>query len=185
MRLKQYIYESLDPSLYKNKYGYGPFTFFAIYLWGALLYMTEHYLPNTKSYDESQAEEFAIETLKHIKSGNKLEIEKEMDWWSDGAPIDNGRILLTRQLFDKWISKAEKQISKPLIIKRYSKNMKQIDKNRWMSFTIGTESYSHQGPEHIYELQKGAKVIYADGIADKDEIIIRSDELLKYGKRIN
>lgn len=190
MRLVEYINESkenykLDSKYYKNKYGYDKYSYLAVLLWGNLMYMTYDYLKSGKCPDFDDFEREINATLKRVKGhppGSDVVME-ELEWYCEGAG-KGGIKHLTKNLYDTWMHNAETKLKKPIKIGRASdKGMNNIKPNSWISFTVkDPKTYGENVNE--YYLDKGAKVIFADGIADHGEIIINSNELKKYGTEI-
>ena len=165
----------LFESLYANKWGYSKIQFAAIRLWGGVLYLDYDSLP----LGQGNLDQFSVEVndyLSALKSNDEDAIVEFEEWCQEGAK-KGGKSLLTKQVFDSILHSAERTIDKEIVI--FKSGKKNHTSDRWISTTLAKGRYSDLGDEQQYTLPVGTKVIFADGIADEDEVIIHTSKLPK------
>lgn len=145
-----------------------------IMAWGHVLYISFHSVPNTiqKIVSVDQTKQVFREYF------NEAEADEDMqDWMSDAPPTMNkGYAVYDKdRLSDMMTGMANKtKIKTPLLVYRTGEDFP----SGWNSYTINKDNdmygeFKKQG----YELPIGYPVIFADDIADKDEVILNlSDE---------
>lgn len=163
----------LIESNYKN--GYSKIQYAMIRLWGGILYLEYDNLPSGSGNLKAISEDID-DYLDALEQHDEDLIEELEEWFQEGA-YKNDKACLTKTLYDEIMHSAEREIDSELIV--YKSGNKTGDSDRWKSFTTDKDGYSHLGNQTTYILPKGTKVIYADGIADKNEIIIHSKNLPK------
>ena len=159
----------------KNKWGYDKFQWFMIRQWGSILYMDyEGLKPGPVNMKE--LEKHIDDYIEIVKSGDTDEAYEFDDWVQEGMR-SNGKPLLTKTAFDKIMVSAERKIPKPITV--YKSGKKTHSGDRWISTTLQKDAprYSDYGDTETFELPKGTPVIFADGIADGDEVIINTKNL--------
>lgn len=169
---KNFLAES---SNFSNKFGYDSNQFTMIKLWGALLYLGYDNLPGGPGY-LNELKPHLLKYLQALEDEDDDEREELNDWFDEGAKM-NGKALLTKNLVDKVFHSCEKEIDEELIV--YKSGEKTHKDDRWISTSTKKGQYKSYGPEVEYKLPIGTKVIFADGIADKNEVIINTSELPK------
>lgn len=184
-KIDKYLTEKVSSGYFKNKYGYDKYTYFAILLWGATMYIDYDNMPSG-SGNMKELEEAVNEFLVHLKNNNgdinASEVAEMIEWFCEGAPLTDGSYVLSKKLYDKLMINGQTKLNHELnVIKRSSDKITKIKPNRWMSFTMSDLSKNAWHGDHTleYTLPKGTKVIFADSIADDYEVIINSNEILK------
>lgn len=151
-----------------------------IMAWGHVLYLSFHDVPNKiqKIVSEQQTRDTFLEYYQEAGDDEDLQ-----DWMADMPPTMNkGYAIYDKDRLSKMLSDiANKTKTKePLTVYRVSS--KEYDPG-WNSYTTNkklTDDYSgwkqpldgHDNKVEKYELPVGYPVIWADGIADKDEVIL-------------
>jgi hypothetical protein len=156
-----------------------------IMAWGDAMYLSYHNLPQHISKKVS-----LIETKKQFELyySNSEDDEDLQDWMSDSPPtMNNGVALYDKQLLDTLFSNIanKTRLKKELTVYRVSTsdtpdigwNSYSIKKNHFG--VINTNMY-----EYVFILPKGFPVIFADGLADNDEVILKLEksDIEKYQK---
>jgi len=164
----QLINENLNIENLQNLYL--PWEMGLIKAWGGLLYLSFHDLDENIQKKVSE-----ITTKKELENYflHSDDDEDLVDWFSDIPPTMNGGYALYDK---KWLKSALLNISEktklvePLIVYRFSKT----EKDGWNSYTTDENiDYSYfTRSKFSYRLPIGYPVIFADGIADNNEVII-------------
>jgi hypothetical protein len=151
-----------------------------IMAWGHVLYLAFHEVPDSiqKIVSIDQTKKSFLEYFKEAEDDEDMQ-----DWLSDAPPTMNkGLALYDKSRLSKMLSDIanKTKLTKPL--KVYRVTSKDFGPG-WASYTVNidrTEEYSdwkqplgwHDNKVESYELPIGYPVIFADGIADKDEVIL-------------
>ena len=152
--------------------------------WGGVLYLGYHILPVNLNnlVDFDRFKNIMVEYFKNSDSDEDMQ-----DWMSDVPPtLDKGKYsLFDKNRIDKVFTEiANKTLTADeLIIYRTSDN----HMSGWNSYTLRNDnSYTYKNSLTIaYKLPKGFPVIFADGIADNDEVIVKSVEKYIQKQQIN
>ena len=139
--------------------------------WGGVLYLAYHTLPAklTNLVDFTRFKNIMAEYFKNSDSDEDMQ-----DWLSDIPPtLDRGKwSLFDKARVDSVFTQIANKTLTPgeLIIYRTSDN----HRAGWNSYTLRNDaSYSYKNRLTLaYKLPPGFPVIFADGIADKDEVIV-------------
>ena len=140
--------------------------------WGQLLYLSYHNIPDTisKIVGEKTTKEIFAEYYEQADSDEDLQ-----DWMSDEPPtMNNGFALFDKNRLSQMMATIanKTKLEEPLIAYRYDDTNYE---NGWNSYTTDINTAIYAGKERTmatYILPVGYPVIFADGIADKDEVII-------------
>jgi hypothetical protein len=170
LRFKQYLQEDSAP---ENKWGYNLLQWGCIKLWGGVLYLDYPHLPRGPG-NLSFVENAFRDLARDVKEGNDEEVDDFNEWAQEGMKTKGNKAPnLTKELYDKIMRTAERETTKPLTLHREGK----IFDNGWTSTSLTSRKagVGDSGTEqHTFEIPVGTKVIFADGIADKDEVIVDS-----------
>lgn len=168
---------------WEKQFGYSKIQWFFIKQWGRILYLGYRGLPSGPITPSGKLIEYVNEYIDILK-GKKSEMD-EMEfeeWVQEGMSVDK-KILLTKETLDSIFHSCEVPLKEELTVYKTGKTKFPENNPRWISVTTREDyDYSWTGdPKNrsTYVLPKGTKVIYADGIADDNEIIIHSEELKK------
>lgn len=169
----QFIKEQLEINKLQNKYE--DWEKGLIKAWGGVLYLGYHNLPNTLNnlVDYNRFKQTMLEYFKESDDNEDMQ-----DWMSDTPPtLDKGKY----SLFDKnRIDKAFTEIANKTIITEELTIYRTSDNYlpEWNSYTLRNDnSYAYKNSSTIsYKLPIGFPVIFADGIADNDEVIVKLTE---------
>jgi hypothetical protein len=174
---KNFINESVDHSLYQSNYD--DWEKGLILAWGHLLYLGYHDLPyninNIVSEDETK--EYFNEYYREGENDDDLR-----DWMSNNPPtVGNGQAIFDKHRLNRMMNDIaiKTRTLDPFMIYRYED---QDYTNGWNSYTTDPElDYSNQGkiPKKSYLIPAGYPVIFADGIGDRDEVIINLSSVEK------
>jgi hypothetical protein len=138
--------------------------------WGDLLYLSYHELPNSISkivdYDTT------VEVFEDYYK-NADEDEDFQDWMSDSPPTMNrGFAAFDKNRLSSMLTNiANKTKTKDILtIYRYEDT---THDDGWNSYTTNMDAF-YRGPESkkSYNIPQGFPVIFADGLADDDEVIV-------------
>ena len=170
IKLKTLLKEIIDQSQYQSKYD--TWELGLIKAWGHLLYLSYHNIPDTisKIVDEKITKKTFEEYYRNADSDEDLQ-----DWMSDEPPTMNKGVAVfdKNRLFQMMTSVANKtKLQDPVIIYRYDNT--NYDQG-WNSYTVNKNESTYGGKDRTmrsYTLPKGYPVIFADGIADDDEVIV-------------
>lgn len=139
---------------------------------GDILYLDYDHLPRGKS---SRAE--LRPHLSDYVEGDRAEQEELADWFQEGAPLKGGKHVFTKDILDDIFHSCEKTLTEELVV--YKSGERTHSGDRWISTSTLKGAYKDLGKEVKITLPKGAKVIFADGIADDHEVIINTSEIPK------
>ena len=151
---------------------------FIIRSWGKLLYLDYLLLP--KGSDMSDAEEFVelAEEFLYLTHKKDEDALVELDEWiSEGAPMKDGRYLLSRTTVDAVLASCQHAAGTGMILYRFDHTPSTLQPNSWISLTKNPSGYSGKRTEH--HLSKTSKIIDTRGLADEGEVIISTNELIK------
>jgi hypothetical protein len=171
MKLNEIV--SLVENMYQNKWGYDKFQYAMIKMWGGVLYLDYEYLPR----GQGNIKNLEAEVNEYLDAHKRNDLESVQDleeWFQDGAKR-NGKVFFTQDMLDDVLHSAETAITAPITV--YKSGEKTHKNDRWISTTLDSDQYKHMGKEQKYDLPVGTKVVFADGIADKNEVIIHTSEL--------
>ena len=157
-----------------------------IMAWGHVLYLAFHDTPDKIMKITSEQQTKGV----FLKYFNEAEGDEDMqDWMADNPPTMNkGYAIYDKNRLSNMLSNIanKTKLTKPL--KVYRSSYKDFEPG-WNSYTISEEDdYSLGQPidsdvkQETYELPIGYPVIFAGGIADKDEVILNlsSNDKMKY-----
>lgn len=167
------ILSELFESAFQNKWGYSKLQFAMIRAWGGVLYLDYDQLPSGPGNLAAISGDIE-EYLNAVKQDDEDTVAEFEEWFQEGAK-KGGKAYLTKQAFDTVMHTAERALDKELVV--YKTGNGDRSKARWISTTTRKGAYQDYGAEASYTLPKGTKVIFADGIADNDEVIIHTSEL--------
>jgi hypothetical protein len=164
--LKEVISQSQQQSKYEN-WEKG-----VIKAWGQLLYLSYHNIPNTilKIVDEKTTKKVFEEYYEQADSDEDLQ-----DWMSDEPPTMNkGFAVFDKNRISQMMSSIanKTKLEEPLTVYRYDDTSYE---NGWNSYTTNINDAVYAGKTRTmasYILPVGYPVIFADDIADKDEVIV-------------
>ena len=147
--------------------------------WGHVLYLGYHDVPEYIG-DKVDERTFREVFLDYYLHGD--EDEDMQDWMSDGPPTMNrGRALFDKNRIDGAFSEmsSRTKLLEPLTVYRASESGMPAD---WNSYSTNKEiAMGHLGVGHdrqleSYVLPVGYGVVFASGLADKDEVIVKIAE---------
>ena len=167
------LLSELFESVFQNKWGYTKLQFAMIKAWGGLLYLDYNQLPNGQGNLDAISSDID-EYLNAVKQDDIDAVADFEEWFQEGAK-KGGKVHPTKQAFDKVMHTAERALDTELVV--YKTGDGDRTTARWISTTTRKGAYQDYGNETMYTLPKGTKVIFADGIADDDEVIIHTSEL--------
>ena len=164
--LKEVINQSQQQSKYEN------WELGLIKAWGQLLYLSYHNIPNSisKIVDEDTTKKVFEDYYKNADSDEDLQ-----DWMSDEPPTMNkGFAIFDKNRLSKMMEFVAKKtrLEEPLLVYRYEDTSYE---QGWNSYTtnINDAAYGGNGMSIVsYTIPKAYPVIFADKIADKNEVII-------------
>lgn len=143
----------------------------ALQLWGDTMYLDQHALPSGPGNLRGLANDFA-EYSTARSAGDSESASDLAEWFAEGA--SKGRVPhLTREAYDSLLQGAERTLTEPLTVYRSGSTYP----GGWSSTTLQKGAYEHLGPETAYTLPAGSPVIFASGLADKGEVIVRANLL--------
>lgn len=163
------LWEDLDP----YRLPYEDWEMGIIKAWGHLLYLAFHSVPwKIEKHRLVSIQDFKKEFREYL---NNSEDEDLQEWMAESPPsYDGGRIFLYdgERMNSALFNIAEKtRLTKPLIVYRYET----VEGSGWNSFTTNPD-LRYGGDEKKYSLQVGTPVIFTDGLADRDEVIVHMTE---------
>jgi len=150
-----------------------------IMAWGHVLYLGYHDVKQSISKIVSMEETKKV----FLDYYNESDSDEDMqDWMSDGPPTMNGGYAV----FDKnRLSSILEDISNKTKLEKSLEIYRYTDSHKpgWNSYTLNKDnSNSYSGKLHEYILPKNYPVIFTEGLADTDEVIVNltSNDLKKY-----
>lgn len=149
---------------------------FVIQQWGKVLYLD--YLSLPMGVDEtvrSTAELLNIVNDYESADGEDERLEIE-EWVAEGAPLKNGRYLLSRKTVDAILSSAQHPAGTAMTLYRFDVSPNPLKPNSWISLTRKTSGYSGTATE--YQIAPTDLIIDAHGLADDGEVIVNTNLLL-------
>ena len=102
------------------------------------------------------------------------------EWLQEGAPLKDGRCLVTRDVVDRVLHSCEKPISGPMVIDRYDSGS-MLTPGSWISTT--TAGHEYEGTKRSWALPAGTRVVDTAGLADAGEFILSTDVLIALDRR--
>lgn len=152
---------------------------FVIKLWGSLLYMS--YDGFKSGEDLSKTKDFENMRDEYMNTQDQDDLDELNEWIDEGARLKNGKSLINKTTIDSIFSSAETKLPEEMIV--YKTHLKNDipRKDRWISTTLNKGVYGSDKNQDLietqYKLPKGTPVIFTHGLADKDEIIINTNNL--------
>jgi len=150
---------------------------FIITQWGRLLYLDWETLPTTGNTNK-------LKLIPHIQYFHDITtkedeeaIEEFEEWVAEGMYVNNYP-LLTLQLFNEIMTSCQVPLENEIEVYRYSDDHI-LKPNKWISMTTIKDNSPYSGKMIEYTLMPGILIIDAHGLADDNEIIINTNELLK------
>jgi len=146
-----------------------------IILWGQTLYLDYEYLEigNDNSNHPDLLDGFK-DVVDAFNNKDDKELEELVDWFQDGASY-GGVKLLTKNTYDIIMESNQTILIDDLRVFRTG-DFYNIQKGYWLSFSMEAERYGRpDDKEHTFIIEKGKPIIYTRGLADHDEVIIKSD----------
>jgi len=151
-----------------------------IMAWGHALFLAFHDVPDKiqKIVSVEQTKKSFLEYFNNAENDEDMQ-----DWLSDVPPtMNNGWALYDKDRLSKMLSDIANKTKLTEPLKVYRVTSEDFDSG-WASYTTNlsnTDVYSdwkqpldgHDNKVESYELPIGYPVIFADGIADKDEVIL-------------
>ena len=159
---------------HQPKMNYSELQRFMIIAWGELLYLDYDSLPNG-TLSEDRRRELEIEVHEFMSSSD--DIDDIGEWIAEGMPMrdpaNKRYYLLPKTIVDEVLESAETVLTDDLIV--YKTGNGKLQSHRWISTTMNKGAYSFiNGEEVQYTLRPGDKVIFANGLADRNEVILNS-----------
>ena len=141
--------------------------------WGQLLYLSYYETPK-KLNNLTDLDEFKRTFWSYFFYADQD--EDMQDWMGNNPPTFNGgkESLFDQNRLDEVLTSIAKKTptGTPLIVHRSSEK----EQPGWSSFSTRKDEKSYsKGTMRSYTLPKGTPVIWADGIADHDEVIVKLD----------
>jgi hypothetical protein len=156
---------------------YDQYQEFIIKMWGKLLYLDWETLPTEGNMIKSKLLQHIIYYNNLDPAENAYEIKEFEEWVPEGMSV-NKRPTLTLQLFNNIMNSCQTSLENKIEVYRYSDNYI-LKPHKWISLTTIKDSSPYFGKKSTYILEPGTLVIFTKGLADKNEIIINTDELIK------
>lgn len=156
----EYLFESNEINKYSD-YERG-----IIKAWGHVLYLGYHHLPNKlRIVSEKMFKETFLDYYKNSDNDEDFQ-----EWMADGPPTINGVALFDKnKLKGEFVKMSNKtKLKKDLLVYRSSYDNNYVG---WNSFTTN-EKTNYGNNKNTYKLPKGFPVIFTNGLADYDEVIL-------------
>ena len=158
---------------------YTPLQQFFIMCWGKLLYIDYTTLPMGK--DETQNPDSMRELRKVMAEYHTLDDDglEEMDEWiGEGGPMNGRRnYLFSRATIDAVFTGAQHKVAEAFTLYRFDHTPNTLRPNSWISLT--RKDHGYDGARSEFHMEPGDLIIDADELADEDEVIVNTNELLK------
>jgi hypothetical protein len=166
MTFYKILKEIIDQAIQQNKYE--DWEKGVVKAWGHVLYLGYHDVPTkiSKIVDEETTKEIFKDYYKNSDDDYDLQ-----DWMSNNPPtMDNGFAVFDKDRLSRILSSIanKTKITEPLIIYRYEDTSYDTG---WNSYTTNKDA-GYPGEKKSYTIPIGYPVIFADGIADNNEVII-------------
>ena len=149
---------------------------FILLAWGQVMYL--NYLGLRAGPDLSRDPEFLAEIDEYLKDPHS---EDNIDWVASACPII-GLGEISRATVDSLFKLCQTKAEKDFTLYRYDHDDNALEDNSWISTSLHDKQqtngfYGDKVSE--YAIPKGMNIILTHGLADKDEVIMNTNDLKK------
>jgi hypothetical protein len=146
---------------------------FMITCWGRLLYLDYELLPHGP--DQSKTKEF-LKVIDDWNNADQDEQEGLDEWISEGGKQKDGTKLFSRETVDAVLHQAQHKALNDFDLYRFDHTPSKLRANSWISLTRKDTGYD--GERSVFHIKAGTPIIDAHGLADNDEVIMNTTDLM-------